>query len=52
MSGNAKVLDVHSEAYRKTKAQCVQTASDHEATVKSRAEELKVIAEAMKFYRT
>lgn len=48
LSGNAKVLDVHSEAYRKTKAQCVQTASDHEQTVKARAEELKVLADATK----
>jgi len=43
-----KVLDVHSDAYRKTKAQCMQTANDHEASVKSRDEELKVIAEATK----
>jgi hypothetical protein len=41
-----EVLDVHSEAYRKTKAECMQSASDHEASVKSRDEELKVIAKA------
>jgi len=48
LSGTRKVLDVHSEAYRQTKAQCMQTASDHEQTVKARGEELKVIAEATK----
>jgi len=48
LEGTRKVLDVHSEAYRKTKAQCMQTASDHEAGVKSRAEEMKVLKEATK----
>jgi len=48
LEGTRKVLDVHSEAYRKTKAQCMQTASDHEAGVKSREEELKVLKEATK----
>jgi len=48
LSGNAKVLDVHSEAYRQVKTQCVQTASDHEQTVKAREQELKVLAEASK----
>jgi len=48
LAGTRKVLDVHSEAYRKTKAQCMQTASDHEAGVKSRTEELKVLAEVTK----
>jgi len=47
-----KVLDVHSDAYRKTKAHCMQTASDHEAAVASRTEELKVIAEATKIIET
>jgi len=47
LSGTVKVLDVHTEAYRSTKAQCMQTASDHEATVKSRTEELKVVGEAI-----
>jgi len=47
-----KVLDVHSDAYRKTKAQCLQTASDHEAAVASRQEELKVIAEATEILET
>jgi len=48
LEGTRKVLDVHSEAYRKTKAQCMQTASDHEAGVKSRGEELKVLKKATK----
>jgi len=48
LEGTRKVLDVHSEAYRKTKAQCMQTASDHEAGVKSREEELKVLKKATK----
>jgi len=48
LAGNTKVLDVHTDAYRKTKAQCMQTANDHEASQKSRKEELKVIAEATK----
>jgi len=48
LDGTRKVLDVHSEAYRKTKAQCMQTASDHEAGAKSRAEEMKVLKEATK----
>jgi len=42
-----KVLSVETEAYTKTKAQCMQTSSDHEAGVKSRTEELKVVGEAI-----
>lgn len=42
-----EVLDVHSEAYRKTKAECMQSASDHEASVASREEELKVLKKAL-----
>jgi len=48
LKGTRKILDVHTEAYRKTKAQCMQTANDHEASVKAREEELKVIAQATK----
>lgn len=45
--GCDKVLDVHSEKYRTVKAQCLQSASDHEAAVSSRSEELKVIGKAI-----
>lgn len=51
-SGNlkqtVKLLDVHTEAYRQTKAQCVQNANDHEAAVASRAQEMKAVDEATK----
>jgi len=52
LSGTVKVLDVHTEAYRQTKAQCMQTSSDHEQTVKSRTEELKVVGEAISILDT
>jgi len=51
LQGTAKVLDVHSEEYRKTKAQCMQTASDHEAGVKSREHEIKLLADAAKLLK-
>jgi len=47
-----EVLEVESEAYRTTKAQCMQTANDHEAAVMSRDAELKVIAKAIEVLDT
>jgi len=44
----AKVLDIETEEYATAQAQCMQTASAHEQTVKNRKEELKVLAEATK----
>jgi len=41
-----KVLDVETEEYSTTKAHCMQTASDHEISLKSRKEELRAIKEA------
>jgi len=46
LAGTAKVLDVHTEAYRQTKAQCLQNANDHEAAVASRKEEMKAVSKA------
>merc|ERR1719473_2198414 len=43
-----KELDQAQATLAKTTAGCLQTAADHEATVASRNEELKVIAEAKK----
>jgi len=47
-----KVLEVESEEYSVTKAQCMQTASDHEVTLKARNAELKVIDEAIKILKS
>jgi chromosome segregation ATPase len=48
LSASTKMLEDTQSALSTTQADCVKTASDHDASTASRAQELKVIAEAKK----
>lgn len=45
-------LDMENQAYQATRAQCMQTSSDHEQAVNSRTAELKVLAEGIEVLET
>merc|ERR1740138_218107 len=51
LSATIKLLKDSTAGLAKTQSDCMRTAADHDASVKSRAEELKVIAEAKKIVK-